>query len=793
MKLLDKDLYRVATSSDFAFATTAEVTPSDEPIDQARAKDAIDFATGMEFFGYNLYALGSPRTDKQAIVTTRLKSLAASRPTPEDLCYLRNFEDPDRPTYLTLPAGEGRRFRSRMQEAVSRIRDTLPAAFTTEEYRNEVQGLTSSYREMQSQDAADLNEQAQARGLTMLPTPNGFVFAPTRDGKVMEQEEFLALNEEERQAVQKSISEMSQQLVERLQDYPQHEQELLEQQRELQRRTAEAVIRRCLVRLRSRYQDQNRIMTYLLGVENELLANLDKLLAPSKEGLPPWAIQGGDPELLFDHFKVNLLVDRSDGGGAPVLYESNPSLENLVGKVAHRMELGVPVTDFSMASAGALHRANGGFLILDAERLLQKPFAWEALKRALDDRCVRIESVNQLLNLTYSVSLEPEAVPLEVKVVLLGNRRLYHLLKEYDSDFDKLFKVVADFDDYVDWNQENLNSYAQAMARLIAQAKTRHLTADAVGRVIEHSSRMVEDQEQMSTHIADLRDLLQEADYVANQAGAELIDRVHVSQAIDRRIYQLDRFRELVRENIAKGMILVQTSGEKVGQVNGLSVVSLGQIQFGQPSRITATARLGRGELIDIERESQLAGKIHSKAVMIVSSFIGARYAKEKPLSLHASLVFEQTYGGIEGDSASVAEVCALLSAIIDRPIQQCWALTGSMDQHGVVQAIGGVNEKVEGFFDVCCVQGLTGKQGVIIPEANRHQLMLREDVVRAVAEGKFHVHTMSTVDDAMALLFAPTPGELAVPSEIDAAIHDRVDHLHELSKKHSKPEEAKS
>jgi predicted ATP-dependent protease len=394
------------------------------------------------------------------------------------------------------------------------------------------------------------------------------------------------------------------------------------------------------------------------------------------------------------------------------------------------------------------------------------------------------------MNLTYSVSLEPEAIPLDVKIVLLGSRYVYHLLRQYDPDFGDLFKVVADFDDDVDWDDEHLKEYTELIAKIVGDTKIRHLDAGAVGRVLEYSSRLVEDRERLSTHICDIRDLLQEADFVAGQGGTDLIGRDHVEEAIDKRIYRLDRFRELVRENVTRGLILVDTTGARVGQINGLSVLKMGQIQFGQPTRITATARLGRGELIDIERESHLGGNIHSKAVMIVSSFLGSRYAKEQPLSLHASLVFEQSYGGIEGDSASIAEVCALLSAIIDRPIKQCLAVTGSMDQHGTTQAIGGVNEKIEGFFDICSAMGLSGEQGVIIPASNREHLMLRQDVVDAVAEGSFHVYTMSTVDDAIELLFAPQGQPRVDPQEIDRAVRQRVAELHEIRRRAAKSDE---
>jgi predicted ATP-dependent protease len=393
---------------------------------------------------------------------------------------------------------------------------------------------------------------------------------------------------------------------------------------------------------------------------------------------------------------------------------------------------------------------------------------------------VRVESVSQLLNMAYSVSLDPEPVPLALKVVLMGDRHIYQLLRAYDSDFDNLFKIVADFDDYVPWDDVHQREYAVMLAGVVKASAIRHLSAGAVASALEHSSRLVEDRRRLSARVKDMEDILREADQLAAADGADMIDDRHVDDVILRRAYRVDRIRELVHESITRGITLVDTSGSKVGQINGLSVVQIGKLTFGQPSRITATSRLGRGELIDIEREAKLGGKIHSKAVMIVANFIGARYAREHPLSLHASLVFEQSYGGIEGDSASIAEVCALISAIIDRPLRQDLAVTGSMDQHGAAQAIGGVNEKIEGFFDVCRVQGLTGTQGVLIPQGNLDNLMLRQDVVDAVTEGRFHVCAMRTVDDAMATLFAAPGAPDVDPAEVNRAVSDRVLELHE-------------
>ena len=787
MKLEPAQLRRKASESTLGFRSTEEVEPSSIQLGQSRAQGALDFAMSMGFEGYNIYALGVPQIGMHAFVQERLKELAEDSEVPQDCCYLNNFGDPSNPYVCLLPDGTGRRFKTEISQFITDVRTTLPAALTSDEYRKAASDLTGQFQQRQMADASELQKQADQLGLTMLPTPNGFAFAPVEEGKVMEQDRFAALDDDRKRQIAESIEQMNQRLIERLREYPKFQEQLIAQQRKLLHETADKVLTRLSARLRSHYQMYPPAVAFVAAIRVHLLENVERIIALEQgggqdqpSGLPaPLTAAGDAADRFFKQYQVNLLIDNAELKGAPVIYESNPSLDNLVGKLEHRFEYGTPVTDFSMIRPGALHRANGGYLLLDTDRLLQKPFAWEALKRALTDGRVRVESVSQLLNMAYSISLEPEPVPLNVKVILLGNRQLYQLLRRFDPDFDNLFKILADFDDYVQWNDENQAAYAAMLSRLVHESNIRHLTAAAVASTLEHSSRLVDDRGRLSARMKDMEDILREADQLASQDNAELIDAVHIDSVILNRIYRLDRIRELIHENITRGITVVETEGRKTGQINGLSVVQIGKLMFGQPSRITATARVGKGEVIDIEREARLGGNIHTKAVMIVSNFIGFRYAKEHPLSLHASLVFEQSYGGIEGDSASIAEVCALISAIIDRPLRQDLAVTGSMDQHGKAQAIGGVNQKIEGFYDICKVQGITGNQGVIIPLSNVDNLMLRQDVVDAVAEGQFNVYTMDTVDDAMAVLFAEPGGSPVDPAEINTAVSDRVAELH--------------
>ncbi len=757
-------------------ADSAEVSDLAQP----RALEAIEFAMSMKGGGYNVYALGDAQTGMHERLMARLEQIAGDKPAGADLCYVANFGKPGEPVAMVLPRGVGRRVRDDVNHLLVSLTTLIPAAFSSDEFRQQIDELNSELQQRQMRDTAELSEEAKREGLAMLPTPGGFIFAPSDDDKVLDAEDFAKLEESEKRRIAGAIEKMNEKLRERLQAYPSFQEELARQQRTLAESTARHVLTSLTSKLRARYNRHEEVIRHLNAIGENLLENVDKLLALNAPMLPGRAQVS--TEDLFREYQMNLIVDRSDEDRAPVVYESNPSLENLIGKLDHRLEYGVPVSDFTMIRAGALHRANGGYLVLDAERILTKPFAWEALKRALLDGCIRIESVSQLLSMAYSVSLDPEPVPLQVKVVLLGPRRLHHLLRQYDSDYDSLFKVPADFWDEVLWDDRNEKAYCDVLQGFVAENDLLPLSDGALAELIEYGGRLVQDHRHLSAYTEELCDMVREADHYARSVKSKDIARGHVRSAASQRDLRVGRIKELVLHNIERGVTVIKTEGKAVGQVNGLSVVQLGRLVFGQPSRITATARMGRGDFIDIERESKLGGNIHSKAVLIVSNFIGYRYAKEQPLSLHASLVFEQSYGGIEGDSASIAEVCALLSAIIDAPVRQDLAITGSMDQHGFVQAIGGVNEKIEGFFDVCKSQTLTGTQGVIIPQSNQENLMLSDEVIESVEKGQFHIYTMTEVDDAIELMFG-SASEIASVERVETQIRERLARFHELWK----------
>lgn len=754
IRTLDAEQVRPETAlSAFDFTTTADLPALQDGIGQERASKAIRFGLQMRGSGYNIFVLGDPGTERRHLVDALVGEATHGRDTPADWCYLHNFGDPDRPLSLRLPAGQGRRLAKDAEQMVEDLRAVIPSLFREEEFQRRIKELQKGFAERQKAELKALDAEAEQYGLTLLQTPDGFAFAPVRDGKVLDNEAFSDLPEEERERLGEAIEAMSTRLMEKLQDMPARQQALMHEQKAMVREFIEAAVNRIVVALRKRWQGWSEIMAWLKAVSADVMDHAQTILSLEQEQGQHGPLPQRAAEQFYSRYRINLLIDRSDGGGPPVIFENHPTLENLVGRLDHRSELGSLLTDFTLIKPGALHRANGGYLLIEAERLLSKPFSWDALKRALFDNEIRIESATEYLSFGHTLSLNPEPIQLDVKVILLGSRYTYYLLSAYDPDFAQLFKVPADLSDRVDRSPGNTQRYAHLLGGIARSEKLHPLTADAVARIIDHSARLVGDAEKLSAHTRRLADLVRESDHIARGEGDDTIRAEHVQAAIDAHVERLQRIRDDVHERITRGTVVIATEGSQIAQVNGLSVLQIGDFAFGQPSRITATARLGRGEIVDIEREARLGGNIHSKAVMILAAFIGQRYAPDRPLSLHATLAFEQSYGGIEGDSATVAEVCALLSALGRLPLRQDIAITGSMDQYGRVQAIGGANEKIEGFYDICLARGLSGQQGVLIPADNLRHLMLRPDVVAAVRDGRFHVWTMDDIDDALGLL----------------------------------------
>jgi len=771
--LTPDQLYKVCDLSQFGFSTTGELKQLEGILGQQRAIEALQFGVGIKQEGYNLFVLGPSGVGKHTLIRQYLEQQSKQAPTPSDWVYVANFNDAQKPRAIDLPAGQGIQLKQDMQRLIDDLRSAIPSAFDTEQYQHRHQQLQDTLQEKTSQAFENLTEEALKNNVFVLRGEEQITFVPARDGKPMTQDEYDALDDKERQRLDEVIKQLEEKLRQFFKQRQQWQAELRESLRNLNREVGMFAVGHLIEELRNKYTEVEEVAEYLGEVQEDVIENLH-MFFPERPGS---IFERTREEPYFRNYQVNVLVANAPDSGAPVVFEDAPRYQNLVGRIEHISQMGTLITDYMLIKPGALHKANGGYLIVDALKLLQQPYAWEGLKRALSAKCVKIQSLGEIYSLISTVSLEPELIPLDIKVVLVGERILYYLLTEYDPEFAELFKVAADFEDTIERNTEHYELYAQLIATLVQRDKLLPFERAAVERVIEHSSRMAEDVEKLSMHILNVADLLREADYWARQEGAKLVSRQAVQTAIDKQIYRSDRIRQRYLEEFRRGTLLLDTTGETIGQVNGLVVIQLNNIAFGHPSRITATARLGEGEVVDIEREVELGGAIHSKGVFIISAFLAARYAHNKPLSLAASLVFEQSYSAVEGDSASVGELCALLSALAQAPIRQNLAITGSVNQHGQVQPIGGVNEKIEGFFDVCREKGFSGDQGVIIPQSNVSHLMLRQDVVDAVQAGQFQIYPVTTVDQAISLLTGVEAGEADDKGEFPIdTLNGRVD-----------------
>jgi predicted ATP-dependent protease len=755
-------LLRRADLSDLPFETTEGLEELSEVVGQDRAVEAIRFAVGMRREGYNLFALGRSATGKSSILRRFLEERAAAEPPPSDWCYVNNFDDPAHPRALRLPAGAGRKLKESFDRLVEELRVVLPAVLESEQYRARKQAIEEEFKQRQAKALDALEEKARLQKIAFVRTPIGFLFAPLEGERVVPQEEFDRLPEAERNRIAGQVAVLQEELHVAVRQFPAWEKESREKIKALTREETTVAVGHLIDALRQEYRTLPAVQEHLDAVQLDLIENADDFLTSGEAGplltLPFLGAHGGLSP--FRRYAVNVLVDNAKIRGAPIVHEGRPSHPMLVGEVEHISQMGTLLTDFLLVKAGALHRANGGYLVLDARQVLRQPYAWEALKQALRAREVRIEPLSHFLGLGTTVSLDPDPIPLEVKVVLVGERLLYYLLCDLDPEFGELFKVAADFEDEFDRSPRNALLYARLLGTLARRERLLPLSREAVARVLEESARLAADAEKLSARVGIVADLVREADWWAARAGRRSIASADVESAVEAQTRRASRLQERVYEEIRRGTLLIDTAGERVGQANGLSCVQLGQYAFGRPSRITARVRLGRGEVVDIERQVELGGPIHSKGVLILSGFLGAKYVRDRPLALCASLVFEQSYGLVEGDSASAAELCALLSALADLPIRQSVAITGSVNQQGQLQAVGAVNEKIEGFFDVCVAGSLSGAQGVVIPSSNRHHLMLRDRVVEAARQGRFHVWPAETIDQAMEILTGLPAGE---------------------------------
>lgn len=757
-------LYRRCEPAQFSFATTAELKSGGDIIGQTRAVEAIRFGIGIQHDGFNLFALGPNGVGKYTAVNEFLSQCAPNEPAPDDWCYINNFELPHSPYALRLPAGQGIILRQDMVQLVEDLLTVIPATLDSEKYNAQKKALIGQLKAREAKALNELEEEAKAHNISIIGTPSGFAFTPLKDGDVMSPDAFMELPLAEQREIEAKISELQTSLEDIMRQLPQWHRETQNKLKKLQEDTAIVAITPMFTELEQKYESLPDVLAYLGAVQQDVVANVNEFVESDQESLTALAgiVSSGPPrKAIASRYQVNVIVDNSQTEGAPVIFEKQPTYHNLVGRIEHVSQMGALLTDFTLIKAGALHRANGGYLILDARKLLQQPYAWEGLKQALRSQEINIESLEQVFSMISTVSLEPQPIPLQVKIILTGERQLYYLLCSYDPDFRELFKVAVDFENEMARDEVSNQAYAGLVADLARKEKLRHFEREAVARVIEHSSRLAGDATKLTAHMQSVSDLLRESDYWAGEEGHEFVTKRDVQKALDAQVYRSSRIRERTQESILRDTILIDTGGMVVGQVNGLSVIMLDDYSFGRPSRITARIRMGKGEVIDIERQVEMGGPIHSKGVLILTGFLGARYAVERPLSLSATLVFEQSYSGVEGDSAASAELYALLSALADVPLKQSLAVTGSVNQRGQVQAIGGVNEKIEGFFDVCQARGLSGEQGVLIPAANVEHLMLRQDVIDAVAAGQFHIYPIRTIDEGIELLTGIPTGEL--------------------------------
>lgn len=798
-RLSPATLYQQCDPEQFSFETTADLDNAIAIIGQDRAVEAIQFGIGMAQGGYNLFALGPNGVGKYTAVSRYLDQQAKDNPTPPDWCYVHNFEQPHQPNAISLPAGKASELCQAMENLLDELFTVLPATFESEEYQIQRQAIHDRLQARQEKGLEQLDEAARQEAVALIKTPQGFAIAPLSEGEVIRTEQFQKLSDAEKLRYEQIIEKYQNKLQKLMRQMPQWSRQSREEVRQLDQEMATFAISPLFAdELMKKYEAYPEVVDYLQAVRQDVIQNADKFLQSDDSGASrsqnPMmaALQARQPltpeSAFFNRYQVNVLVDNSQTHGAPVIYDDHPTFANLIGRIEHEARMGALFTDFSMIKQGSLHKANGGYLILDARKVLLNPQSWEGLKRALQSGEIKIEPLEHSLGLMSTATLEPEPIPLAVKIVLLGERYLYYMLYQLDPDFGELFKVAADFEEEMVRDEANSLLYAQFISSLVKREDLHPFSRAAVARVIEYSSRLAGDAQRLSTHMQPMADLMREASYWSAQNDHALVQPADVQKAIEAQRYRNGRIRERLQEAILRDTVLIDSDGAVVGQINALSVISVGQHMFGRPSRITARVRLGKGEVIDIERKVEMGGPLHAKGVLILSGFLGGRYAEKRPLSLTASLVFEQSYGGVDGDSASSAELYALLSAMASVPLKQSFAVTGSVNQRGQVQAIGGVNEKIEGFFDICQARGLTGEQGVLIPIANVKNLMLRHDVVAAVEAGQFNVYPVETIDEGIEMLTGMPAGERGEdgrypPNTINRRVTDYLDSLAETQR----------
>lgn len=760
-ELVFSQLRRSCDPKNLKFPTTEKLLDAEKVIGQDRALHALLFGINITSHNYHIYALGPVGTGKTSIIKKILEKVSLEKTIPDDWLYVNNFENHDKPHALRLPAGKGHEFKDDIDQMVEELKTGVPKAFESKEYEKEQEKIEQDFQKTIKELLQDLEKKVQDEGFVLVQTTHGTAVFPFIDNKIITPDQFGDFNAKKRAEIEAKQDKLQSKMRDVLRKVDQLQKDERNRIKELDRKIVGFAVDHLINDLKEKYAKFKEVVKFLTEARAYLMKNVQAFkqikqmeqmsalqkMSMSMSGLP------GAQEFSFDEYKVNLIVDNAETKGAPVVIEKNPIAPNLIGRIEQQGWFGTLVTSFRMIKGGSLHRANGGYLIIDALELLQKPMSWDILKRALKNREIATESMGEALGVFMTRTLEPEPIPLDVKVILIGSPMIYYLLFQWDQDFKELFKVKADFEVEMKWEDPAIKQYANFISLICREENLKHFKSSGVAKIVEHGARMVDHQNKLSTKFGDIVDIVRQSSYWAEKNGHDFVDAKDVQRALDEQIYRLSSIEKRIQELIEEGTILIDTKGEVVGQINGLSVLSLGDYSFGKPSRITVSTYLGSEGVISVDREVKLGGPIHNKGAMIIAGYFGGKYAKDVPVAFSASITFEQLYEGVEGDSASSTEIYALLSSLSGLSIRQDLAVTGSVNQHGEIQPIGGVNEKIEGFFQACKIKGLTGKQGVIIPEKNVCNLMLHDCVIDAVKEGKFHIYAVKTIDEGIEIL----------------------------------------
>ncbi len=771
-ELGSSDLRRTCSADDFSFETTEDLDPLKEIIGQDRALDAIELGLGVkdDENRYNIYVAGQPGTGKNSAINKYLNRASKEEEPPPDICYVHNFENPDRPQFLRLEAGKGCEFREDMDELIEHLEDGVSDTFETGEYKQRKEAIDNEFNQKKQMLFEELEDEASERGFILQRTPFGLNTVPKgENGEPMDQQQFSDLEDERREELEEQQEELQDLIQETMQKVMEAEEERDEKIQNLKKEAISFLLDPMLRKLQEKYKDNEKAVDYLHAVKEDILDNIDDFTNQNSGKQPAGMAQLASGQDQFVKYRVNVLVNNGDTEGAPVVVEDNATYPNLFGAVEKQAQFGMMSTDFTMIKPGALHRANGGYLVLKAKNLFRYGLSWEGLKTALNQGEIKIEDPAQMLGYASTKGLQPEPIPLNIKVVLIGNRRIYNILNNFEEDFQKLFNVKSDFDNEMDWEEPKELKIARFIKdQAEDNSEVKHFEPSGAAKVVEYASEMARDKEKLSTKFSEITELVKESSYWAKKDEADYVDEDHVQKAMEEKFERRGLFKDKIQEYIDRGKIFIDTEGEEVGQITGLSVLDTGDFTFGKPARITANVYAGKEGVVNIDREADLSGNTHTKGVMILKGYLGQKFAYDKPLSLTANIAFEQSYSKIDGDSASSTELYAIISRLADLEINQGIAVTGSVNQKGEIQPIGGAKEKVEGFYEVCKEQGLTGDQGVILPEDNVDNLMLNEEVIESVEAGEFHIYPVNTVSEGLEILTGTTAGDELKDGEYD-------------------------